>query len=65
MCDRVGEFTESFFPCKPMKKETAHGPIPEGDRGSGPEIGFLSILVIKKLPKPSVKRHLNGISLAG
>ena len=29
-----------------------------------PEIGFLSILVITKLPKPSAKRHLNGISLA-
>ena len=58
-----------------MKKETAHGRIPEGGQGvrtppppppeKSPEIGFLSILVITKLPKPSAKRHLNGISLAG
>ena len=66
-----GEFTESVFSCKPMKKETAHGQIPEGGQGvlnlspeKSPEIGFLSILVITKLPKPSAKRHLNGISLA-
>ena len=33
MCERGGEFTESVFSCKLMKKETAHGRIPEGGQG--------------------------------